>query len=197
MLTGTLGVGAFLLSSPGTGTPGTAATEPPVPEFTFHLGRTRVSAVDDRPSGRSQETAVEEVHLLLDDLYTLGFVDPAGWEGGTFPGLADFFEGPAAGRAVEDVDDLTLGSAAPQIRRVEPRRSRLVVSLLFDEEESPVSAFAETEFRARGTARDGRAVSIEHEARFLLRPSGDGWRIVGYEVQGELAAQDAPSEGQG
>lgn len=196
LLVGALGVGGYVLSRPDTGTPGTAATEPPVPDFSFDLGRTRISAVDDRPSDASREAAVEEVHLLLDDLYTLGFVDPDRWQDGTFPGLADFFDGPAARQAVEDLDDLTLGTAATQLRRVEPRRSRLVVSLLFDEEEAPVSAFAETAFRAGGTASDGTGVRIEHEARFLLRPSAGGWRIVGYEVQGELSARE-PAGGDG
>lgn len=195
LMIGALGVGVFVLFRPTTGTPG-EATEPPVPEFSFHLARTRVSAVDDRPAKQDQEAAVEELHGLLDDLYTLGFVDPEGWQEGRFPDLAAFFDGPAAERAVEDLDDLTLGSAATQIGRVEPRRSRLTVSLLFDEEEAPVSAFAETDFRADGTAKDGRRLRIEHEARYLLRPIQGGWRIVGYEVSGELVAQERAGGGE-
>lgn len=192
LLIAAVGAGAFALLRRGDENGG--AGEEPVPEFTFQLAGDRVSALGDEPREQRRAEAVEAVHALLDELYTVAFVDPAAWQDGGFPDLPALFDGAAADRAVEDLDGLSLGAAAAQVRRVEPRRSRLTISLLFDERSEAIAALAEASFRGRGRTEDGRRLTIEHEGRYLLRRLDRGWRIVGYDVRGEL---DAASSGAG
>lgn len=189
----TVGAGGFVLLRRGTGT-GAGAEERPVPEFSFELGRTKTAAVGERPADPEVAGAAGEIHAVLDRLYTVAFVDPGEWDGGRFPSLSSLFGGPAAGQVAHDLDDLSLGSAATRIDGVAPRRSRLTVSLLYDEGAGPASAIAEATFRAVGRTDDGRRLHIDHQGRYLLRPRGDGWRIVGYRVEGAL---ESPPDGTG
>jgi hypothetical protein len=183
-----VGAGAFVLLRRG-GT-GADAEERPVPEFSFQLGRIKSAAVGEPPRDPQVASTAEEVHAVLDRLYTIAFVDPGEWEGGRFPAISSLFGGPASRQAAEDLEDLSLGSAAPHIDRVQPRRSRLIVSLLYDDRAGAASAIAEATFRAVGRTMDGRRLHIDHEGRYLLRPSKDGWRIVAYRVDGALEASD-------
>ncbi len=187
MIVAALGAGAFFVLRPTEGEPnGQEPEEPPVPEFQFELGQVTTVPLDDKPSDPVIDEAAAEVEALLDDLYTLGFIDPARWENGRFSGLASLFSGPAARQARRDREDLTLGSAAPQVERVEPGKGRLTLDLLVDEQQTPVAAIAETRFRATGLTVSGERLNILHGGQFHLRPVDGTWLIVGYEVNGNL-----------
>ncbi len=176
-----------------TGDGGEAATpeEPPLPEFQFEISQVRTVPMDAKPGKAEVNEAAADVEALLDELYTLGFIDPARWENGRFSGLTTLFSGPAARQARRDREDLTLGTAAQQIERVEPSAGTLELSLLMDPKARPVAAIAETRFEAVGRTMQGQDLTILHEGRFILRPVEGAWLIVGYEVTGNLETEGA------
>lgn len=166
---------------------GNAAEEEPTPRFSFSVGRVGAVAVDKEATATVPKQTVRQVRQVLDRLYTIGFVDPDEWRSGTFPALPELFAEAAAERMDRDLEDLTLGSAAAGVDRVEPGPSKLKLSFLLDEAQQPLTAIAQATFRASGTATDGRSLTIIHGGRYLLELSAGEWRIVGYQVDGEMA----------
>lgn len=165
------------------------------PEFSFEVRRVSQVAVSGREKNVAVKRATKEIHAVLDDLYTDGFVDPASWDGGRFPTIVEAFTGDAADRVEEDLGDLTLGKTARRLEFVQPMASILRISFLLDPDGSPYAAVAETTFRADGELERGGALRIAHAGTYFLQPAGDAWRIVGYEVEGSLDTErTAPEE---
>ncbi len=164
--------------------------------FTFTVGRVTGTGVDSGGDEESLRRSAEELRPTLDAMYTAGFVDPDKWEAGRFPEVLKAFSGEAASRAREDLNALTLGPAAERLRSVDVERGRLNVRFLLGQDERPFAAVAATTFQATGTLEEGRTVSVEHSGRYLMRPGDDGWTIIGYRVDGELApgAQGSPGQ---
>lgn len=159
---------------------------PPVAGFSFEVGKLRTVPVKE-PAGEEQlQRAADRVHSTMNALYAAAFIDPADWREGRFPGLPAFFSGKAAELAAEDLEDLTLGSTAPQMETVKPDPSKLRVTFLIDPKKRPSRAIATTRFAAAGTLEDGRRVNISHGGQYFLEPAGKEWLIIGYDVQGRL-----------
>lgn len=192
----TMGVGAFVLLRGGGD--GQNGEDRPPADLTWEVGFTKVVAVQDKPPQRQIDATTQELAALMDELYTTGFVDPTRWDGGAFPTLPGFFADEAAGQATKDLDDLSLGSLAPRIERVDPAKSRLFVSLLVDDEGEITVADVDATFRAAATTRAGAPFKIFHKGRFFLEPLDGTWKIVGYRVTGEInehAGEDEPQPG--
>ena len=178
-----LGTGAFfLLRGDGDG----KAEEPPVGPFTFEVGDVSSVPVGESARGTALDKARGAVADLMGRLYTTAFVDPTAWKGGAFPDLPSYFAGPAAKRTGRDLDDLSLGSEAKNIERVEPSSGELTLTFLIDPDRQPYAAIAETTFEATGRAVGGKPVSISQTGRYVVRLESGEWRIVGYEVEGAI-----------
>lgn len=171
-----------------------AEEELSTPRFVFDVGKVGAVGVDKEAEASVPKEVVRQARQVLDRLYTIGFVDPAEWQGGTFPSLPELFSETAAGRLDRDLEDLTLGRSAAGVERVEPGPSKLQLSFLLDDRQQPLTAIAQASFRADGTATDGSALQIRHGGRYILELSAGSWKIVAYQVEGELAPA-APSAG--
>jgi hypothetical protein len=158
-----------------------------VPEFSFELRQVKGAAVGGPPPEETLQEGGEAVRTTLDALYVAGFVDPGKWEDGTFPEALEQFDEVAAQQAEDDLQFLTLGDEATEIRSIDPALGTLSIRFLVDAEENLTAAVATTKFVADGQYRDGEPLSVRHGGAFYLRPEEDGrWLIVGYDVSGEV-----------
>lgn len=185
------GAGAWALMRGG----GPQEDQPPVPDLVWSVGRVRSVPVDADAPQDDLEAARDAVTDLLDRLYTTGFVDPAEWDEGRFPGLGSYFAGPATARAERDREELTLGGDAAEIERVVPTRTGLRLSFLVDPQAQPYAAVATTAFRADGRTTDGGALAIVHRGRYMVRQVEGAWLIVGYDVEGSVESVADPAPG--
>jgi hypothetical protein len=167
---------------------------PDVPEFSFELDRIKGQGVEGTADAGRLQGPAEELRSTLDAMYMAGFVDPGKWEGGTFPEVLEAFTGPAARQARRDLEDLTLGPESRRVESVQPRPGRLNVSFLMDGRR-PLAAVAFTTFRAVGSLRDGGRLSIQHQGEYVMRVVDGTWRIVGYQVRGNLESAAARGGG--
>lgn len=168
---------------------------PEVPEFSFELGRVKGQGIRGPGSSEALQAPAEELRSTLDAMYVAGFIDPGKWDGGRFPEVLEAFAGPAARQARRDLGDLTLGSTSRRLERVEPKPGRLSVSFLL-EGNRPFAAVAFATFRAVGELANQGRLSIEHRGEYVMRVVDGAWRIVGYEVRGDLQ-RAAEKAGQG
>jgi LCP family protein required for cell wall assembly len=139
---------------------------------------------------RALTDAGEAVGDAMARLYSIAFVDPAEWDGGHFPGLADGFAGDARATVRRDVEALTLGPAAGVVDSVRPDLARLDVRILADASKRPVAAFATVAFEATAIAGPAE-LPIRHGGDFTLRKLRGGWRVVAYEVRGRVPTAEA------
>lgn len=134
---------------------------------------------------RGSAAAVAET---ITELYSIGFVDPAAWGGGSFPALGRLFSAsarPADGRPVRS---LTLGRAARELEAVKPRRATVDLRFLADAKDRPIVAVATVRFDGVGFSTDGRR-PIRHDGRFTLRRLNGRWRIVSYDVRARAVGE--------
>jgi hypothetical protein len=171
--------------------------DPDTPEFTFELIRVKGDSPDGRVDGDSLQDEAEAVRETLDALYIAGYIDPDKWKNGRFPEALDQFAPSTRRQARRDIDQFTLGSDAKEINSVEPINGRLEVEFLADRKQTAVGAVAETVFAANGTLRAGGPMAVQHDGTYYLRPDGDRWLIIGYDVRGIVTpvGEPLPSKG--
>ena len=156
----------------------------PVAAFTFELGRVGGAAVEERASEDVVRRAAQGVRRTLDSVYVAGFVDPEKWENGAYPEVVEAFA-PAARRDVTaGISNFSLGGEYARVAFVEPHTGRLNVRILFDADGLPTGAVADATFGADGELDDGRPIEVTHQGTYYLRPEGNHWLIVGYDVGG-------------
>ncbi len=165
----------------------------PVPEFSFDLSKVGGTAPGGAVSAEEVQGAAEGIRETLDAMYVAGFVDPAKWEGGTFPEVLEQFDESAAEGASADLIDLTLGGEAAQVAFVEPAVGILKVRVLLDAERQPAGAVATTRFVADGEFDDGGPLFVIHGGTYYLRPDGDRWLVSGYDVHGLVQPGNRPT----
>ncbi len=156
------------------------------------LRRLKAIPVRGEVKKRKLRRPAEAVRQTFTDLYTTAFVDPARWEGGTFPALFDHFAPEARGEARQHVDDLTLGQAAGHLTAVRPEWARLDVRFLLGPSRSPVAAQASMRFSATGFATDGTEVPVRHSGEFVLERLEGRWLVVAYDVEGGFGSEAVP-----
>jgi hypothetical protein len=165
------------------------------PRFAFALGRVKGLGKAGQDGQATLRRTAREVAGTLDAMYTAAFVDPDEWEDGAFPRVLEAFGDRTAGRAREDLDQLTLGPAWAEVSRVRPGTSTLDVRFLLGEEGEPFAAIATAEFQATGDLEAGGTVDVDHAGRYLLRPEDGRWVIIGYQVEGRLKPRPAAAAG--
>ncbi len=163
---------------------------PPPPQYFLAADLTNLkgSTVEGSVPRPRLRTAGQAIRDTLTGLYTTGFVDPAQWQGGSFPALPGFFAGEARGRAQADLKHLSLGGAANHLVAVRPERALLEVRIVANANRRPVAATAAMDFRATGLGDAGLEVPIRHEGRYVLQLIEGRWLVVAYGVEGRLGA---------
>lgn len=164
-------------------------------EFSFDLRRVRAVPVGDRPAAQLQDEAdeaAEAVKATMDRLYFSAFVDEGAW--GSYEDAFALFQGPAVDGAREDVDALTLGTAATdEYAGVADPAGTLQVTVLTNERDAAVTAIALVTFHVDAELSTGGSSRVTSEGSFFLRPTDEGWLIFGYRVDRESEAAASPS----
>jgi LCP family protein required for cell wall assembly len=167
--------------------PSASAVVSPTPQnhrVTLDLLRVEGKRVSGRRVRRDRLRPVARaVRRVMSEVYSTGFVDPQGWDGGRFTALDHFFTLRTRPRVHRDLAELTIGRLARGIDSVRPGRSTIGVRFLVGRR--PFIAVASIHFR--GTAvGDGVEVPLQHSGSYTLRRSDDGWRISSYEVRSHI-----------
>jgi hypothetical protein len=162
--------------------------QPVAESFVFTRGQTHFVSVGgsvEKLTPEQKESARAGVDNVLNDVYDAGFVTKSRWEQGAFSGVFQHFAEAAAKQARDDLPELTLGPEALQLQSVKPETDTLTVDFLMNKQD-PLAAIAKAEFQAVGKLSGGGSLTISHQGRFFLRLIDGAWRIVGYEVDGNL-----------
>ena len=172
----------------------------PAEPFVFTRGQTHFVSIGgsvEKLTPEQKESARAGVDNVLSDVYDAGFVTKSRWEKGAFSSVFQHFAEAAAEQAQDDLSELTLGPEALQLQSVTPETDTLTVDFLMNKQD-PLGAIAESEFRAAGKLPGGGILTISHQGRFFLRLIDGAWKIVGYQVDGNLdsgtAATPTPVE---
>ena len=190
----TIGVIAFLIrkddappiaSLPGT-TPSEGVVAPPgIPAFRFakptrefvrtSLGRIRRR---DREAGERAATAAR---VVLQDLYTEGFLDPANWEQGRYADAFRNFAGGARDQAAARADLLTAGAqAGDRYDWILPASGRIHTRILLDRAGKPTLLVSIVRFSA--AALGAEPVTLRSNGQFFFERIGGSWKIVSFDV---------------
>jgi hypothetical protein len=162
-------------------------------EFSFELGKVGGSPVEDHAPEADLRDAAEQIRETLDGMYTSGFVDPAKWQGGTFPELYDAFTEEIEPKVRKDLANLSVGEDATKIESVDPISGRLSVRFLVNAEQELIGATAHAIFAANAlAASDGGPVAIQHDGTYYMEPVDDTWLINAYDVQGIVTRVTEP-----
>ena len=183
----------FVVSRTGGPGGGGGGGDAPTPEFSFELGRVGGSSVGEQAEEADLRRVAEAVRETLDRMYVAGFVDPARWEGGTFPEVLDAFADGTRQQAQRDLPLLSLGQDATADESIQPKVGRLHMRFLLDLDGEPTAAIASTSFSGGGTLHSGGPVAVRHDGTYYLRPEEGRWLIVAYDVEGSVQPGSVPT----
>jgi hypothetical protein len=164
----------------------------PAEDFSFQLVRVKGESIEGNVEPEELEDDAEAVRETLDALYVAGYIDPAKWEGGTFPEALEQFSPSVRKQARREIDQFTLGADFARVENVRPVNARLDVSFLTDAEGTPVGAVAETVFAANARSTQGGHVSMQHDGTYYLLSQEDRWLISGWDVKGIVTPVEKP-----
>jgi hypothetical protein len=152
----------------------------------FKVGEIRGIDSQDRPEAaqRAQEGAAKVV-TLLNSYYTLGFVDPAKWQGGAHPELASLFAPEVHGQLAPQLGALALADLAPRISKVTPSKQEAPkLTFMIEADLSAPHAVVTSIFEATATAKQKAEspVKVVHTATFWLGWDGAAYKIIGFKT---------------
>jgi len=182
------GLALFLVLGGDDPAPVARKKEPPPPPFAFTDAETEFIAVGvalDKVDEATRLQAAADVVGVMDAIYDAGFVTRSRWGDGTFPDVVAQFDQKASARAQENLAELTLGPESARVIEVTPGESTLAVSILLSKKEA-TGAVTRASFQAEATLKGGGTMTISHMGTYYLRPLDQGWKIVGFEVEGTL-----------
>jgi LCP family protein required for cell wall assembly len=163
-------------------------TPAPVHRLSMTVREVDANGVGGRVRRSDLAEPTRAIRHTINELYTIGFVDPIRWEGGEFPSLFRLFAGEVRDQASRDIADLTLGPLARELDAVQPRRALLDLRFLADGQARPVFAVAEVRFAGIAQAGEVRA-PVTHEGEYVMRRVNGEWRVVSYDVRGHVPNQ--------
>jgi hypothetical protein len=194
-------VGGIVLFGGGDGQTKTSSggtqVAPETPDFDFKTAK--VVAIPTGGQTPKKLTAAangasKQAVLVLDSVYTEGFLDPSSWEGASYDDVWTQFEKQAATEAQSQEDTLTAGSAAGDTyTSIEPAKGTLKPRVLMDPQGRPLSVVAIVYFAARGTHDDGSYTLFKSTGQYFLQRDGDAWKVTAFEVSRKDAEREAPS----
>ena len=166
-------------------------------EFAFELRRVRATPVTRTPAAELRDVAGEagdDIKATMDELYFRAFVDTGSW--GDYSEAFELFDGAAATRAEADTAVLTLGpTAGDQFESMHDASGTLLISVLTNAKDRPVTAMAEVQFQADAEQKDGTTTEVVSTGSFFLRQVEGAWRIFAYRVdRADQSVAGSPSE---
>jgi hypothetical protein len=138
--------------------------------------------------------ASKQAVVVLDALYTEGFLDPSSWDDASYDDVWAQFEKDAATEAQSHAGALTAGSAAGDAyTTIEPAKGTVKPRVLMDPKGQPLSVVAIVYFTAKGMHDDGSYTLFKSTGQYFLRRDAGGWKITAFEVSRKDAEKAAPS----
>lgn len=173
-------------------------SQTPTPQLTFAtvkvVAATTTATTPDKIAGEVKPVG-KAVELSMRTLFEGAFIDPAVWDGDHYDDLfSQVMDEGAAGRALQDVATVTLGSGAGDVyASVKPDKSKLIIKVLTDAKDKPVQAIAQVTFRATATHDDGTFTKITVTGSFFFHQVDGAWRIFSYDVKRQETPFKPPS----
>jgi hypothetical protein len=173
------------------------SSEPPVPPFHFKLTRvipmTTTKTKAKKVLGDVNPVA-GEVKDAMDTLYMGTFVNPDSWDGDHYDKVFDdVMDGGATDQANDQIDGLTLGTAAgATYESVDPGYSKLVVRVLTDTNDAPVEAIAVASFQGLAAHDDGTYSKVFNNGTYFFKHEDGGWKIFAFKAARNEKKAKAP-----
>lgn len=162
------------------------------------LAQGEVKVVSGNDSPQANQRATEELPRVISTLnsyYTIAFVDPKKWSGGTHPELARLFTAEAQPSLSANLGAIALGDVAPKIKAFKPTKQQATkISIFIENDLTAPVAIVSIAFEGEGkaTAKAGGKVKVLHNATFWLVREGDVYKISAYST--ELKADTIPAK---
>jgi len=168
-----------------------------VPAFSFRVTKATGVATSEGAEAESLNAQAadvgEGVTPVIDELYTAAFLDPGNWRDGDYEQVWGFFTDDARPAAEAAVETLTLGTTAGDIyETVQPDKSTLSYTVLFDPESSPDSLVVRVSFSALGERTDGTYTQIVSVGQLFMDDLG-GWKVTAFDVEREDHETEPPA----
>lgn len=167
----------------------------PVP-LTATLGRGELKAVSATDAPEANQRASEElpkVMSTLNSFYTIAFVDPKKWNGGTHPALTGLLTAEAQPSLSANLGGMALGDIAPKVKsfKVDKQHATKISFFIENDLTAPV-VVATVAFEGVATTKAGAKgpVRVSHNGTFWLLREADVYKISAY--SGELKADTVP-----
>jgi hypothetical protein len=190
-------------NKPATGAAGgisSPSPNSPFQAFAFRLGPVTAVPVTRGTATQAARTVAMGIQSSLTTFYQAAFVDPSAWTGDISQQAWGAFASSVKGRAMADRAALTVGRHDGVFTEVTVFGNALAVRVLLDPAGHPQAALADVTFGATAVLNGVEQVQVTNSARFLFRPLGGSWRIVGYprastNVTGPVVPSPSPSPG--
>jgi hypothetical protein len=194
-------VGGIVLFGGGDGQTKTSSggtqVDPATPDFDFKTAKVvAIPTAGQTPKklAAAANGASKQAVLVLDAVYTEGFLDPSSWDDASYDDVWAQFEKKAATEAESHGDTLTAGGAAgAAYTTIEPAKGTIRPRVLMDPQGQPLSVVAIVYFAARGVHDDGSYTLFKSTGQYFLRKDGNAWKITAFEVSRKDAEKEAPS----
>jgi len=177
----------------------TGGGDEPVPAFDFKAAKVTVVPTAENADTKALEPAAQQasqdVVPVLDTLFTEAFLDPNNWKDGSYDEAWDEFSDAARTNASgADAGTLTLGAnAGDTYDKVSPDKGSIRFDVLFDRDGKPFSVAAHVKFYALGQGKDGTYTAIISHGVMFLRDTGNGWKVIGYDMKRNDHETEAPA----
>jgi hypothetical protein len=175
----------FVLRGGGNGS-GPGGPDNTIPGFNFRLANAIAIPVSHERSQKLQTKARDvagRVTKTMSTLYTEAFLDPGNWRDGSYDSVWPIFDQASQPAAQQDESTLTLGGTAGQtFDTVSEPTGRLVVKVLFDRRNEPVTAVAVVDFKTLAKGKDGTYTEVVSTGQYFLRPAGATWHVISFSV---------------
>jgi hypothetical protein len=178
----------FVFSGGGEAADGgdTEAPSTETPKFSFEIEDTHAVStveVETKDLRGPAKQAAHEAADALHRLYAVGYLDPANWREGSYDAVLSSFDGAARDVAETELDSLTAGpEAGTRFDDIQPGRSKVSVTVLFDDDDAPAAVEANATFSAKATGTDAGRTNILSQGRYFLELTGARWTIAAFEV---------------
>jgi hypothetical protein len=179
-------VGAYLLLGSGGTTSSTTAPRPtpskaaPRLAFAFKVDAVNAISLGRRSATEQAKEAAGAIAERLSTFYDHAFADPVAWRTGVPDDAWKVFAASVRERAKADADSFTPATTGVNLAGLIVSKSKLSVTVLFDNSGHPQAAFADVVFKGTGELKGGQEVDVENAVTFYMRPLSGTWVIVGY-----------------
>jgi hypothetical protein len=162
----------------GQATGSTAAPAAPAAPLEVQVVTTARVPPGELSAKQAARQAAPGLEKFLDRYLTEAYVDAAGGDG-DWKGLLGLFDTPVRAAARKQLDALSLGAAAANVRAVRPSRASARALVLYGPQR-PEAATVRLAFDATADTAQGSG-QVHLRSVLQLLASGEGWRIAAFD----------------